>query len=131
MIDMRRTGRQLKENCDEQGISVRQIQKRLHIGSFQSIYAWFCGKTLPNLDNFYALAKMLGKSMESLIIEKSMVSVKEYVIRGLAGGLILELYCQNDVERYLLYEKRLHCRFGLATVQINDGTARDNHCRAV
>jgi len=109
MIDMRRTGRQLKENCDEQGISVKQIQKCLHIGSFQSIYAWFCGKTLPNLDNFYALAKMLGKSMESLIVEKSMISVKEYVIRGLTGRLNLELCRQNAAERYLLYGKRLHC----------------------
>lgn len=114
MIDMRRTGKQLKENCDEQGISVKQIQKRLHIGSFQSIYAWFCGKTLPNLDNFYALAKMLGKSMESLIIEKSMVSAKEYVIRGLAAGLNLELCRQNAAERYALYEKRLRCHFGMA-----------------
>lgn len=107
MIDMRRTGRQLKENCDEQGISVRQIQKRLHIGSFQSIYAWFCGKTLPSLDNFYALAKLLGKSMESLIVEKSMIYVKEYLIRGFAGGLIFELCCQDAAGRCALYGKRL------------------------
>lgn len=71
MIDAKRTGRRIKEACDSQGITVKQIQRELNIGSFQSIYNWFQGKTLPTLDNLYALSKLLGVSMESMIVEQS------------------------------------------------------------
>ena len=70
MIDMKKTGRRIKDTCDIQGISVKQIQKELHIGSFQSIYNWFQGKTLPSLDNLYALCKFLCVSMDSMIVEQ-------------------------------------------------------------
>lgn len=71
MIDAKRTGRRIKETCDKKGITVKQIQQELNIGSFQSIYSWFQGKTLPTLDNLYALSKLLKVSMESMIVEQS------------------------------------------------------------
>lgn len=70
MIDMKKTGRRIKEACDSQGITVKQIQQELNIGSFQSVYSWFHGKTLPSMDNFYALCKLLHVSMDSMIVEK-------------------------------------------------------------
>lgn len=70
MIDMQKTGQRIKEICDNQGITVRQIQDELNIGSFQSIYSWFHGKTLPSLDNFYALCKLLHVSKDSMIVEQ-------------------------------------------------------------
>lgn len=69
MIDMKRTGQKLKKTCDMRGITVKQIQRELQIGSFQSVYSWFNGKTLPSLDNFYSLCKLLCVPMESMIIE--------------------------------------------------------------
>lgn len=107
MIDMKRTGRQLKEHCDRRGLSVREIQKRLHIGSFQSVYAWFQGKTLPSLDNFYALAKLLGASMESLIVEKRITGMCDYALRAFPRGLFLEICSKAAPERCVLYVKRL------------------------
>lgn len=84
MIDMQKTGQRIKETCDNQGITVRQIQDELKIGSFQSIYSWFHGKTLPSLDNFYALCKLLDVSMESMIVELE------------AGEVILIPSCMAD-----------------------------------
>ena len=75
MIDMQKTGQRIKEICDNQGITVRQIQDELNIGSFQSIYSWFHGKTLPSLDNFYALCKLLHVSMDSMIVEQEVCDV--------------------------------------------------------
>jgi len=49
---------------------VKQIQRELNIGSFQSVYSWFQGKTLPSLDNFYSLCKLLQVSMDSMLVEK-------------------------------------------------------------
>ena len=39
------------------------------IGAHQSVYNWFNGKAMPTLDNYYTLCKILGVSMESLIVE--------------------------------------------------------------
>lgn len=75
MIDMRKTGQRIKETCDNQGITVRQIQDELNIGSFQSVYSWFHGKTLPSLDNFCALCKLLHVSMDSMIVEQEVCDV--------------------------------------------------------
>lgn len=71
MIDMKRTGQKIKDTCSKQGVTVSKIQKELHIGAFQSIYNWFSGKTLPNLDNFYSLSKLLNIPMEKLIVEEN------------------------------------------------------------
>lgn len=56
VIDMKRTGRRIYWICKTSGRSVREIQNYLHICSPQSIYNWFHGKTLPSLDNLYALS---------------------------------------------------------------------------
>lgn len=71
MIDMKLTGCRIRQECRKQGITVKQIQEKLHIGSFQSVYNWFCGKTLPSVDNLLELSKLLHVPMESLLIEET------------------------------------------------------------
>ena len=70
-IDVKRTGRKMKEICRQKGIAVRTIQDALYIGSFQSVYAWFSGKTMPSLDNMYRLSRLLGVPMEELIVDSA------------------------------------------------------------
>ena len=66
-IDMRRTGAKIKSLCKERNITVKDIQRQLYIGAFQTVYDWFSGKSLPSLDNFYRLSKMLNVHMEDII----------------------------------------------------------------
>ncbi len=66
-IDTERTGNKIKQLCMERGFSVRRIQERLSIGG-QSVYAWFEGKSLPNLDNIYLLSRMLDVSIDQMIV---------------------------------------------------------------
>ncbi len=80
MIDTKKTGRQIKEMCDKRGITVRQIQRELQIGSFQSVYSWFQGRTLPTLDNLYNLCKLLQVSMDSVIVEQGATEDLEFII---------------------------------------------------
>lgn len=68
-IDVKQTGRRIKETCAQKGLTVKKIQEELYIGSFQSVYAWFSGKSLPNLDNMYRLSRLLGLPMEALIVD--------------------------------------------------------------
>lgn len=69
VIDMKLTGRRIKEVCRARGISVKSVQEYMNFSSVQSVYDWFHGKSLPSLDNFYALSRLLGMPMEDLIRE--------------------------------------------------------------
>lgn len=66
-IDMKRTGAKIKRLCKEKGITVKDIQKELCIGAFQSVYDWFSGKSLPSVDNLFYLSKILKVPMEDMI----------------------------------------------------------------
>lgn len=69
MIHEKLTGRKIKRVCEERGLTVQEIRDRLGIGAHQSVYNWFNGKAMPTLDNYYSLCKLLGVTMESLIVE--------------------------------------------------------------
>ncbi len=69
-IAIKPTGKRIQELCKRKGLSVRSVQESLCIGSFQSIYAWFAGKALPNLENMYQLSRLLGTSMEEIIVNE-------------------------------------------------------------
>ena len=46
----------------------RRIQELLRIGSTQTIYDWYKGRTLPSLDNMVAIGRLLGCSVEELLV---------------------------------------------------------------
>ncbi len=69
MIDAIKTGEWIRYLCKRKNITVAEIQEKLHITSNQAIYAWFCGKTLPSLNNLYALGELLGIPMEQMIVD--------------------------------------------------------------
>ena len=68
-INMKATGKRLKNLCKEKCVTVKRIQEELHIGAYQSVYNWFAGKTLPSLDNMYRLSRMLGVPIDDIIID--------------------------------------------------------------
>lgn len=68
VIDTKKTGQRIKEECRKREITVKEIQRCLGLSAFQSIYDWFGGRTLPSLDNLLALSRLLGLPMEQLIV---------------------------------------------------------------
>lgn len=68
VINVKETGRLIKRSCEKRNVTVRQIQEFLGLAALQSIYGWFQGRTLPTLDNFYALSCYLGMRMEDLVV---------------------------------------------------------------
>ena len=78
-IDFRKTGQRMKAICKRRNLSVKDIQEKLFIGSYQAIYAWFSGKTLPSLDNLYRLSRLLELPMDWMIVgrhEKYLLDLK-------------------------------------------------------
>lgn len=70
VIDVHKTGVKLKRACEKRRITAKDIQKFLGLAALQSVYGWFQGRTLPSLDNFYALSCYLGIRMDDMVVTK-------------------------------------------------------------
>ena len=66
-IDNKRTGMRIKSIMQARGLTVKDVQRYLKLSNPQSIYHWFEGKCVPNIDNIYALSQLFCVSMDSII----------------------------------------------------------------
>ena len=67
-IDMIRTGENINRLRQDAGISVRELQEVFGFATPQAIYKWQHGTTLPTIDNLVVLARILGVSMEDILV---------------------------------------------------------------
>lgn len=105
MIDAKATGEHLRKLCKSKSVTISQIQKQLNIGAFQSVYNWFSGKTMPSLENFYELSKLLCVSMNEMIIEKnSKIEVDSHIyLEKTEIVLIDNMFLSNCLNRFWIY----------------------------
>ena len=54
----------------ERGYTVLDMQRYLNLACPQSVYHWQAGRTLPNIDNFYALSVLFGTTVNDLVAER-------------------------------------------------------------
>ena len=60
------------------GLSVHDVQRFLSLGCVQSVYHWFDGKSMPTIDNLYALSELLQVPMDMLVVgDRSYHPIKE------------------------------------------------------
>ncbi|MBO6015515.1 MAG: helix-turn-helix transcriptional regulator, partial [Lachnospiraceae bacterium] len=71
IIDLKLTGRRIKELCKQADLSALQIKRHLNLCCVQTVYKWFSGRNVPTIENFYALSLMLGVSMEDLLVTRN------------------------------------------------------------
>ncbi len=67
VIDIKRTGQNIKHIMQMRGMTVKDIQAFLELSTPQSIYHWFDGRNLPTLDNLYALSELFCLPIDTLI----------------------------------------------------------------
>ena len=67
IIDKRETGINLRRIMDNQGITVKDVQKYLGLGSVQSIYHWLNGQSMPTIDNLYALSELFQIPIDLMV----------------------------------------------------------------
>lgn len=70
IIDMELTGANIKRLMNEKGYSISLIIRELHLSSPQAVYSWFKGYTIPSIDNFVILSKILDVPIDELIVTK-------------------------------------------------------------
>lgn len=68
VIDMVETGRNIVRLREERGMTVRDLQAYFGFEEPQAIYKWQRGKSLPTVDNLYALGALLGVPMEDILV---------------------------------------------------------------
>lgn len=79
-IDVEATGRNIAKLRRERGIRVRDIADFMGFLEPQAVYRWQQGRTLPSLENLYALSLLLSVPMEEILVRSSGRA------KGLEGG---------------------------------------------
>ena len=67
IIDKKKTGINLRLMMDERGLTVKDIQQYLKLGSVQSVYHWLNGLSMPTVDNLYALSYLFKVSVDDML----------------------------------------------------------------
>lgn len=67
VIDKAATGKRIREIMEERDVTVKDIQNYLSLSCVQSIYHWLEGKTMPTIDNLYAMSEYLNVSIDEMI----------------------------------------------------------------
>ncbi len=62
------TGNRIKKLLGENGYTVKDIQGAMGFENPQAIYKWLSGKSLPSIDNFIILSKLLHTSIEDILV---------------------------------------------------------------
>ena len=103
------TGKRIKRLLLEQGYTIREIQGAFGFENPQAIYKWISGKSLPSLDNFIILSRLLHTTIEDiLVIDGDIPRFKEFL--NLQFNDILSLVTYNQyMHRRKLQEMR-KCR---------------------
>ena len=78
VIDLEKTGNNLRKYAYAGGYSVRDIQQYLGLSCPQPVYRWFKGTILPSVDNLLRLSELFHVHMEELLVKQYSKSVRDY-----------------------------------------------------
>ena len=68
VIDLTATGQNIKYLREKRGLRVKDLQEYFGFEEPQAIYRWQYGKTLPSVENLFALSVILDVPMEQILV---------------------------------------------------------------
>lgn len=77
VIDPVATGQNIVRLRKAKGLTVRDLQDWFGFEEPQAIYKWQRGKSLPTIDNLYALGALLDVSMEEILVPYGTTSINK------------------------------------------------------
>ena len=92
VIDPVATGENIQRLRRERGLSVRDLQGFFGFEEPQAIYKWQRGKSLPSVDNLYALSALLDVSMDDIIVSRT-IQLNQYKAEQQAAACCSAFYC--------------------------------------
>ena len=94
VIDPAATGRNIMRLRLEQGLTVRDVQVFFGFEEPQAIYKWQSGKSLPTVDNLYALSALLDVRMDEILVAANPeLKIAEIEPQAEACGSIIFIVC--------------------------------------
>ena len=69
MIDTKATGERIRQLRLERGIRVEDISEFMGFESLVAVYKWQSGKSLPTVDNLFALSRLFGVRIDDILVE--------------------------------------------------------------
>ena len=67
-IDMEETGNRIHHYMIKKGLSVKELQNCLGLSSPQAVYHWIHGRSLPSIDNLYALSGIFQVPLDFIVV---------------------------------------------------------------
>ena len=80
VIDLEKTGNNLRKYAHANGCSVKDIQQYLGLSCTQPVYRWFKGTILPSVDNLLRLSELFHVHMEDLLVKQISKNAYEYCL---------------------------------------------------
>ena len=71
VIDTVATGTNIKRLFLERNLTVGDVQRHFGFESPRTVYNWTSGKSLPNIDNLYALSYLLDVTINEILVSKN------------------------------------------------------------
>lgn len=72
VLNTKKTGARIKELREENNLRIEDIREFMGLESYQAIYKWQSGQSLPTVDNLFALSKLFGTTIEDILVEDEM-----------------------------------------------------------
>ena len=70
VIDLAATGKNITRLREARGLSVTDVQRYFGFEAPQAIYKWQKGKSLPSVDNLFALSYLLEVPLDELLVPR-------------------------------------------------------------
>lgn len=67
-IQQEETGKRMKRLLKENGYTVKDVQNAMGFENPQAVYKWLSGRSLPSIDNFIILSRLLHTTIEDILV---------------------------------------------------------------
>lgn len=95
-IDKKKTGARIKQLMNKAGITPAYIAEYLSLGCVQTVYRWFGGINIPNVDNLYALSHLFHVTVDDMLV--GAYSVSDSMLCGRDSAARMFAYCIRLLE---------------------------------
>ena len=68
LFDALAMGQRIKSLCKEKGLKPVDVSEAVGIGTVQSIYRWYRGEVIPEIEHLYLVSRLLGTTVDELLI---------------------------------------------------------------